>query len=167
MPRLWLTPNIHWFHILQKWKSMCEGFEGFETTNNLRIKVLAWQLHGRHSLDQLLSFTNLAPLVPRARCWDCWEKPTHRSSKTPWSSTILQKVAPWNAAMPNKVEQPSIWFPPNTDCMYWQKSTTFVNTSRTALESRCYHGSYMEDTLWTSGFHSQPSPFGALSAMLR
>ena len=96
---------------------------------------------------------NLAPLVPRAQCRD---KPEHRSSKTPLSSTILQKVSPWNAGMPNKMEQPSIWFPPNTDCMYWQKWTTFVNTSRTAPESRCYHGSYMEDTLWTKYFQSQP-----------
>ena len=38
-------------------------------------------------------------------------------------------------------------------------------TPRETFQSRCYHGSYIEDTLWTSGTRSQPSPFGASGAM--
>ena len=154
MPTNWSNNGSDWhqtrtLHLAELEKTMWR----LQRHKQRRIKVLAWRLHGRHSLDRRLSFTNLAPLVPRAQCRD---KPEHRSSKTPWSSTILQKVARGTRAMPNKMEQPSIWFPPNTDCMYSQKSTTFVNTSRTASESRCYHGSYMEDTLWTKYFQSQP-----------
>ena len=48
-------------------------------TRNLPIKVLSWQQHGRHFVDQILSVTILAPLVPGTKCWD---KPKHRSSKT-------------------------------------------------------------------------------------
>jgi hypothetical protein len=53
------------------------------STRNLSIKVLSWQLHGRHSLDQILSVTILAPLARGTKCWD---KTKHRSSKTAWSS---------------------------------------------------------------------------------
>ena len=49
------------------------------STRNLPIKVLSWQLHGRHFVDQILSVTILVPLVPGTKCWD---KPKHRSSKT-------------------------------------------------------------------------------------